>query len=248
MKRLTFFVFLTVIALCGDVYALGIGAYSKSSIGYSSLSRLDYTMGFGLILDTAVAKPTRFNYRLNLGYETYATRSQDFFTEKSWHRVVMNNTFGYALFVNEYFRVWMGPRFSLACQFDVAHAEPDYSFLNPFLISETPSRDVRTYILGITSLGVMVGMNANIGDTVTLSIESGLSGGMSLGIMRRKSYYKCYNYMPPFGPGLIIVPSKASHDELTNGFAEFQVQVSVLCRIGDHGVRMKAAKVESIQR
>lgn len=232
-----------------QLFALGIGAYSKSSIGYSTLSKLDYTTGFGLVLDTVVAKPSRFNYRLNIGYETYGRSGSEFFSEKAWHRVTSNNTFGYALFVNEYLRVWLGPRLSLACQFDIIKERGDYtSLLMQSGINVIESRDYRKYVLGIASLGVVVGLNFNIGDTVTIGIETGLSAGMSIGMVRRDSYYTLIAIYPPFGNDTTILPSRGTQDELTNGFFEFQVQLSVLFRVGDHSIRTNATKVESIQR
>lgn len=231
------------------VFALGIGAYSKSSVGYSTLSQLDYTTGFGIVLDTAVAKPSRFNYRLNIGYETYGKSGSQFFTEKAWHRVTLNNTFGYALFVNEYIRVWLGPRWSLACQFDqVQDHSAKYLMLIPSPYVSAMSRDIRTYVLGISSLGVVAGFNLNIGDTVTVSIESGLSAGMSIGMMRQESYYSPLPVIQMGNPNLYLIYHKSGQDELTNGFFEFQVQLSILFRIGDRSIGTTAAKVESMQR
>ena len=83
---------------------------------HTSAQHVD-TVGFEFVLDTAVARNTVFNYRLNLGYEKFESKDADLDMES----IIVDNTFGFAAFRNKVVRLWLGPQ----VRFSYTHDEQD---------------------------------------------------------------------------------------------------------------------------
>lgn len=118
--RILSIVFLATIVCVGgtasESRAFGLGPYLSLHQGSAEFDEgrefdPEYT-GVGIVLDTAVAKPSVFNYRLNLGYEEWGGDFDDMDIEGS--SVVLDNTFGFKLMSNRIMRLWMGPQLHLS--------------------------------------------------------------------------------------------------------------------------------------
>ncbi len=105
-------------------FALGVGLYTRGSGSISTMNfnpnkggGVDYILGAGLVLDTAVAKNKHFNYRLYLGYDTVMDSGGRLFDKFNMHRAVFTNTFGFAVHASKYIRLWLGPVVSFQVQY-----------------------------------------------------------------------------------------------------------------------------------
>jgi hypothetical protein len=122
-------VFLAVVGMCVVLLAasqtadaVGLGAYAR--YGTASIESEDDLNGImdldqdnfsiGLVLDTAVARRSVFNYRLELGYTTMSADAETTNYEFDFAGGEMNHTFGFAIVKARSTRIWLGPKFRLA--------------------------------------------------------------------------------------------------------------------------------------
>ncbi len=86
-------------------YGRGIGVLEE--FGDQDFDTNRYSIGFAV--DTAVARDTLFNYRLNLGYsyrdQMFDTGGSDFES----HGLTLNNMFGFGVYRTDRVRLWLGP-------------------------------------------------------------------------------------------------------------------------------------------
>lgn len=110
------FVALVLWSLClpTNSWAVGLGPFFEYGRGVGVLEDggdIDfdtnrYSVGFAL--DTAVARDTLFNYRLNLGY-SYREQMFDGGGDFESHGLTLNNIFGFGVYRSDRARVWLGP-------------------------------------------------------------------------------------------------------------------------------------------
>ena len=159
---------LALVFLTSSAMAIGLGVYYN---GYGSGSadwtedhdgwELDYegdteSTGFGFVLDTAVAKDTLFNYRLNIGLEDVTKEEGDGVVEAEFDSYVIDNTFGFAVLRKKVVRLWLGPQLRIS-----------YSEGNPI---NDPDFDINLVGFG---LGAVFGANFNIGRVFTPAVSIG---------------------------------------------------------------------------
>jgi len=162
--------FVAVVFLCcfqiEQARALGMGLYVEGATGGATFSGngnndrdtdTDQHIGFGLNLDTAVAKDKLFNYRLKLGYESVDFGWDVGTVTAGWdcHSFVLDNTFGFAVLKRPVTRLWLGPQIRLAS-------------LNG--TGKTSGNDLNGGGIG---LGLVLGANFHVGPVVSLGLEAG---------------------------------------------------------------------------
>jgi hypothetical protein len=115
-------------------------------------------LGFGFVLDTTVANDSLFNYRLNIGYGKAAIDNEGNLDieGKNYH---LFNTFGFGVLRSELIRWWLGPQIGLGL------VRGEYDSLS----SDVDNRFTTFYF----SIGLVTGINFNIGEVVTLGIDGG---------------------------------------------------------------------------
>lgn len=183
-------------------------------------SRVDYKhdlIGFGFVLDTNVAQDSLFNYRLNLGYEKTEWDLKDAPSNSlrpislsngyklNLDSVVMDNTFGFAVYRDKLWRVWLGPQVRLAFlwgdgEFGDGTHDPswEYGFFG-------------------TGWGGVIGVNYNPGDLFTGSLTTGYR------------YTKYYGGDKHIGSAPFDYTSDYEADE-----SKFFIKLEILFRIDDN--------------
>jgi hypothetical protein len=181
MLRITFFLFIMIFSSTA-LWATGIGLYGTGGVGASTwtyegekMSTTDYFGGGGLIIDTAAAKDTLFNYRFTFGYEQYFLRDPETDTTgKPINRFSISNTFGFGLWRAQNVRFWLGPRVGLHYLYKKDSATVLMFFPWPTGIIILPMRvSMDLKAIGL-DLMLALGFNFNIGDYTTLFIDVGM--------------------------------------------------------------------------
>jgi hypothetical protein len=118
--------------------------------------------GGGFALDTAVAKDTLFNYRLNVGYQFTDRMYEGSFSglprKVESHGFSLNNIFGFGVYRSELMRVWLGPSIRFSTNF---HSDFD-GFLG----------DVDVATIGVGG-GLATGINFHTGTIGSASLSLG---------------------------------------------------------------------------
>jgi hypothetical protein len=147
--------------------AVGLGIYIPTvGTGTSTLKIEDFEFpndidnshfGFGFVLDTKVANPGVFNYRLHIGFESFELGNSNFREDNelddNLSRYSIDNTFGFAVLQSSVVRLWLGPQIRLSYM----HYSNDYIDLNLIGLGFAP----------------VLGVNFNMGDVFTLAPELG---------------------------------------------------------------------------
>jgi hypothetical protein len=139
---------------------VGFGGYVSTEVGSTDWDADDPSgetvngdtgqMGFGFVLDTCPGKEHVFNYRLNVGYETFKS-DLDGGGEFKGTGFALDNTFGFAVFRNDRTRVWLGPQIKL-------------SFYGGDDVVDKVAR---------FGGGAVVGANFKVGERSTISVSGG---------------------------------------------------------------------------
>lgn len=179
-----------LMALPVSLFAFGIGAYGdfgygndrlkhkSSSIMNRSISGNTMFAGGGLLVDTNVARNRLFNYRLNLGGgQLFA----DMATKPRLYRFDIINSFGFGVVRTKWIRFWLGPQFNLhyiwggrnVYDYGVEATSILVWYYTGALLYVGPLKEkIRHEIPGI-SLGAVLGVNLNLGDSVSLTTDAG---------------------------------------------------------------------------
>lgn len=225
-----------------SLFAYGFGAYGKASVelcdfgihgreplltdttsGNGKKLMANYTTGFGIVFDTAVARKERFNYRASLSYESTIAPGNKFFKSFSMNRIMLINTFGFSLLSNNYFRLWMGPQLALGYKFYRYNRRGFDQHITIEIIEYTNTK----IDLGMANIGGVLGINANLGSTFTLFFETGIRFGMITG-----------NYndtdMMVIRPSTTPLPLDLSKkSDVGSGNLEIFIQIGFMFRIKD---------------
>ncbi len=155
--------FTLLLLLCAaDSHAIGLGldlGQSQENWRDADASDRRETMHFAAILDSAVARPAVFNYRLTAGKEIN-TASNDSYA-LYYSGLAMTHTFGFALAQGERYRVWLGPQLKLAL-YDTFAEDSDLGTANSY----------DGFLRGYGG-GLIVGYNLNLHKPVSLSFTGG---------------------------------------------------------------------------
>jgi len=241
-----------MIITTADIYALGIGGYLSGKGGISTLkieetnSSVDYGVGAGFILDTAVATNDSMNYRLAVGYDNVIKSGVPFFSEWSMHRVSISNVIGFAFFKNSFLRVWMGPQIELSYQLlkakkVISGLYVDDDEISSFYKIRNHSVTYSAFSLG---LGGILGVNINTGSPFTISFETGINTGIGIGPfherIRKYTYYNIPGFLVMWLPTRF---SSSSKDKII-GKAEGIARLSFIYRFGEQYSRETPQNVD----
>ncbi len=206
--------------------AFGIGAYATVGGGGSAYktttgdyvpgitdSSSNLTAGAGLILDTALAQDSLFNYRLKIGGGRYwieketnleLTRKKIESTRKNIEltRLQLSNIFGFGIIRTRILRWWLGPQLGGTYTWGnrgkrnyagIAKESSEYQALRYGIFSINdinllaPYYDtIREIKYGGFNLGLSTGLNINIGTIFTISLETGFKYNLNWGYQYRK--------------------------------------------------------------
>jgi hypothetical protein len=108
--------------------------------------------GAGFAFDTAVAEDRFFNYRLELGYDEFASKAAGG-NEVKLSGLIISNDFGFGIVRTDGFRLWMGPEIRLAWPRG-SNLGVDYDFFG-------------------VGAGPVLGMNFNLPGTVSFTVKAG---------------------------------------------------------------------------
>ena len=183
-----------LLALVTTAHAAGIGLYGAGGTPMINWkynrtdfgSTTDHCYGGGLVVDSAVAKDTLFNYRFTAGYERYGSDNRFLFTEpgsKTAHKFDMCHSFGFGLVRTEAMRFWVGPQIGAHYihSSDFPHDRyaiiPYYYLPGTGLVYSVGGLLPAPHTKKASAIGVDVllalGVNFNIGELVTLFAEIG---------------------------------------------------------------------------
>ena len=174
-KSLGVLLLLVLMLVSTQAMAVGIGLYgglskaSNARVRDAELATPEEShmlAGLGFVLDTAVAKNQLFNYRLNIGFEkwNWGVDTLQGITTAEPLRLGIYNTFGFGIIRTKLIRFWLGPQLGLTI-----FTEPTTdtgTFMDFFQLADNNGA------FGST-LGLATGVNINIGDKFTVSIDGG---------------------------------------------------------------------------
>jgi hypothetical protein len=208
MKACLFFSGAVLIILLSlrPAMAVGFGVYGDVQRGFTNYGGIlggemegwmsDIGSSGGIVLDSAVAANTPFNYRLRLGGGLISENHQKFTHFNLIH------TFGISPsnLRGDMVRYWFGPRIGIHhLRGSYAVSSVDYGTLymvyNYFpgnsallLAMFTPEKIKVDLFKGDIGL-VLAGFNFNFGDTFTISLEFGVDYGFTIGSLKSGSYH-----------------------------------------------------------
>ncbi len=200
--------------IASTAMAFGIGAYATVGGGGSTFNttKTDYapnitstssdlTAGAGLIFDTNLASNSIFNYRFKIGGGKYWIDREK---EIDMARMHLSNIFGFGLIRTKHVRWWMGPQLGAAyawgkrgerTYFGITKESYTYQILAYGISSifdfnlPGPFKDkIRKINYGGINMGLSTGVNFNIAQNFTISLESGFKYNLNWGKQYRKTY------------------------------------------------------------
>lgn len=208
---LSFMAGLSVLLIGTSAMALGIGAYIEAGGGESyrtvrsrSLDSTGGTLtnyGFkaGLIFDTCVACDSDFSFRLKLGG---GKSWSDLMSQTDFNGIYLSNTFAFAAVKNDYVKFWIGPQIGFSYRrgssdrlfFGTDVPGAGYfalfssTFTPPFYYELGAFKERVKYNIFGADAGLAAGVNINLGDYVSLSLEAGVKYGYFIGRQDRELY------------------------------------------------------------
>lgn len=140
------------------VPVLGTGTAIFNGISDNTFG-INYGEGYGIVLDTRVARNALFSYRLNVGYANGTLTHVDYPDTKAdgWIFCVLDNSFGFGVVKTSFLRLWVGPQVRYA------------------LLTVSDTNEDSTITLNLFGLGLapVIGANFNIGRLYTVGLDLG---------------------------------------------------------------------------
>jgi hypothetical protein len=204
-----------VVLFATGAMAFGIGGYMTFGGGNAKFDINQYELfstesmrnshnlaiGGGLILDTNLAYDRIFNYRLKLGGEQNSVERE---AEIKMTRLSMDHVFGFGVVRTRSVRLWFGPQIGLSYSwgnrrevkryFGFSPISFEWQAINlgmysPLFFMEDILRDkINKIEYGGIDVGLVVGLNINIGETVTIGPEIGCKYVYNWGKQNRDIY------------------------------------------------------------
>jgi len=188
MKRLLHLalIVIAIVAFSVPAMAIGIGGsftagaakvYWVSGAGTGEGNGSAY--GGSLVFDTAVAHDSLFNYRANFAIQALEsdTESGDIKYKTEGMRFALYNSFGFGVVRTKSIRLWLGPQFGVHyIDADTTKTMPDFTIVRigaSYVTMPTESKKKSEDNGGGISLGFVLGVNFNIGPTLTLGLDGG---------------------------------------------------------------------------
>ena len=244
-----------IATITASAMAIGLGGYMTLGGGsatyhfsefeyYSSTNMSDSSnlaVGGGFVLDTNAAGNQLFNYRLKIGGERNWVKRE---ADMKLSRLHLQNVFGFGVVRTKWVRFWLGPALGGSYTWGDRDSERYYAgiftpsftwqqIITPGLYDITPTADIMRdkitkIVYGGFDLGLVLGLNINIGDYVTLSPEAGFKYAFNWGSQKREAYW----WIPTSIPYVIPVNFGEEKKTLTLKGYEIYMNFSVMCRVG----------------
>ncbi len=203
--------------------------------------------GGGLIMDSNLATDRIFNWRMKLGGERlYADRE----SEMQLVRLSMSHTFGFGIVRTERVRLWLGPQIGVSYSWGDRTKERYYygianlglkwqtaflptSLISPYNFVYGVFRDKISKIrYGGIDFGLVLGLNINLGDYVTIGPEVGIKYALNWGFQNRKVYEDL-----PFFVDSFVPINDNTRDMLAVMGYEIYGSIAVVLRVGGDNYR-----------
>ena len=231
-------IMLSMLHLAGaPLHAFGFGFYGSAGLGPTPLTikgsekHRDNGVGFGLLLDTAVARNEVVNYRAHIGYENLVNNGSVFFSRYGMHRAYFSNTFGFGVVRRKSVRFWMGPQLSFSAVYKDLNVPYRFQIVIPRNTLYYKSYRYN-FLVPMIGFGSVFGVNVNIGDHFTFGFEAGFHTSMGVG-----PYKHSVNNLYVFNagtPGATLLPVRESTSRDYEYFKfEISARVSMIFRVGD---------------
>lgn len=161
----------SILLSASQLSAVGLGVYATASKGSSTwtyhkneIPDFDIDsdvskLGLGFVLDTTLAYDSLFNYRLNIGYGKVNIDNEGSGSDIEGKNYHLFNTFGFGVLRSELIRLWLGPQIG----FGFIRGEYD----------SIPAGENNHFTTFFFSIGLITGINFNIGEVITLGIDGG---------------------------------------------------------------------------
>ncbi len=242
MRRITFIICVAAIMFvpaASRALSGGIGLYGSFSYGHSywNFAKSGYvgsgdkdeknnTLGWGILMDTTVARDSLINYRLEIGYDrvTHSFHSSEI-GDLNLHRILLSNTLGFGIIRSEDLRFWLGPQLRLSYCWG---EDKFYEFLT-FPGPTAPKTQIKqkfNYMSYRADLGITSGVNIHFPGNISLGLECGWRA--FLGDGERKIERSIVDYYYGWNTSI----RRTEKLEYTYGYETF-VNVCVLYRIND---------------
>lgn len=209
----------------GNVGAISFGVYNKDelNIQYYNLEWSGSYVGFGFVLDTALAKDELINYRINVGFDPVFYKGSTKH-KLNQYKIYASNAFGFRLYQSKHVRIWSGPELALSYLYFKKHFDL-YEYA-----------DIITYnsyerLQGLmVQIGGVVGFNFNLGDLITLGLEFG-TNILDIGVGRyRKKKISIYKFGIASKP---YIPDIHRSTNTVSLGADLNIKLSILFRFND---------------
>ena len=199
MKKLNLIV--PVCALAFMMYALpamsmGYGLYFFGSGGNTTWrGDMGYGVnsvngGFGFVMDTAVAKDRLFNFRLNVGADILNSA----YSRVDVYKFDVLCSFGFGLIRTETIRFWMGPQVGMRINHDSGNVlQRKGIFYEVNIFGMFPSNARYDASTGGIIGGLVMGVNFNIGELLTLALDFGGRANVGTGTVHYNGYFRNYD-------------------------------------------------------
>jgi len=204
VKIIIKFILLFVFTFTKALYSYGVGGYLSGGFGYQVIEKnlniysypidhninnsINYSWGFGLIIDSNLSKNDILNYRFKIGYERlYA----DYKNNTSSFMYHSSHIFGCKIIRNDLFRLWIGPQIGINYYYLKNKIKNGFIIDPVYLITSNgmfKSNTIRFNFLNINS-GIVIGSNFQFDNDFTLSIDISLLASFSTGY--------CDNFLIP---------------------------------------------------
>ncbi len=193
-----------------SAHAFGLGLYGTGHYGttnWGSESGSVYGGGGGFVLDTCLARNSIFNYRMSLGADY---RSEDIDVGLETTRLHLVNYFGFGVVRTKVLRLWLGPQFTVGGEF----GDGAWAFM--------------------VGTGVALGLNFNIGDTLTISLTGGgrFEGGPTM-YTRSGKEETFREFLITRDPTVFSIPNNNEKDIYSGGWGiSGHAELAFIFRVG----------------
>lgn len=217
LSTLTALLIVIFFAVPKNVHSFGMGIYVPFGAGSGTFTLSDlsdveidydgtYAGGFGIVLDTKIARDGLFNYRLNLGlingsnkYEGN-TKAQD-----GYKYYVLDNSFGFGVVRTSWLRLWIGPQIRIAYMNLEDNSTGNTETMNGIGFGFAP----------------VIGANFNFGPVFTAAIDLGYRFSSYAGTWEYEGYNEYSGYYDYWD------------ESFTRSENMFFINFSLLFRMGD---------------
>lgn len=217
LSILTIMLITVLFALPQQGYGFGMGIYVPFGTGSGTFTLTDlsdvelnydgtYAGGFGIVLDTKIARDGLFNYRLNLGVINGSNTYEGGTEQNGYKYYTLDNSFGFGVVRTSWLRLWIGPQIRIA-----------------YMNMEDNSNGYTEKINGVGfGFAPVIGANFNFGPVFTAALDLGFRFSSYAGTWDYEGYNEYSGYYDTW------------NESFTRSENMFFINFSLLFRMGDN--------------